>query len=250
MDSSVKSLTNRMETLNAKIELEKRKLEADTQAAREEFEARLASFAARINDTETALASHAAANKQHGKASDEAKVAVDAGVAERDRLRLDTEQLREEIQRIDRNASDALNVYGAGVRSALQEIQTSNWSGGSPVGPLGYFVELKPEARAYGNCLRVMLASSLHSFAVTNHQDRIQLKQILMRHARDPADRERGIIVADTDLFDYQSGEPRPEVFTVLRALNVYTPSRHLCCSRWLRSGTNGSSVSSSTPTR
>ena len=65
------------------------------------------------------------------------------------------------------------------VAMVMKEIQRAQWSGPTPIGPLGAYVELKDFT--YKDVLRVQIGGSLSAFVVANVSDK-RILQDLLRH--------------------------------------------------------------------
>ena len=141
------------------------------------------------------------------------------------------------IQTAKRRENDVFIPYGKDIKRVLENIKKMRWVGDEPLGPLGVYVKAKNPAK-WGEILRNQLSSYLTAFAVTDAQDRIQLKKLLlesgkrvvivaMRRLTHPFVISSGqllIVIYEKDLFDYRSGEPPEHFLTVLRALDVSRP--------------------------
>ena len=143
--------------------------------------------------------------------------------------------LREQIQRCVEQQNNSLAPYGRNLKNVVDHIERTRWHGHKPLGPLGVYVKLKD--RVWADLLRIVLGSHMSSFAVTDNRDVPVLKKLL-RESGKCVDRvlffllvlmtipspNITVFVSEVDLFDYKSGEPSPEVPTILRVIDVSPP--------------------------
>lgn len=102
---------------------------------------------------------------------------------------------------------------GPKVPALLQAINSERGWRSRPIGPLGTHVKLKD--MRWKKVLESVIGNNLNAFFVSNHGDRVRLKKIM-----DRVGVHSPIVIGAETLFDYSSGEPNPEITTILRVLD------------------------------
>ncbi|KAJ7095700.1 P-loop containing nucleoside triphosphate hydrolase protein [Mycena belliarum] len=207
-----------IEEYEAAIAKENKRLEKDSESKRLETQAKLTSARDAIATAEAALI---AIQAQQVSNAEDLKRLKDMGMAAESRRN----DLRAEITNCDgainncRKANqDRYAAYGQNIQKVVERINQTQWYGEKPLGPLGIYVTVRDHK--WADLLRIQLGQLLSSYAVTNPQDIATLKKILVQEGN----QRTQIHFFQPDLFDYSSGEPSADVFTVLRALEVSDP--------------------------
>lgn len=151
-----------------------------------------------------------------------------AACKQRDDQRRVLGDVRQRLQTLERSTTSSLSVYHPAMPAVAAEInrQISQFRE-PPIGPLGQSVKLKKEEWA-GVCENIF-GRNLNAFLVSNFDDARTLRSLLEKKnaytspklARSNASADIPVIISNSDLFDYRSGEPDPKYDTVLRILEV-----------------------------
>ncbi|KAF9483584.1 P-loop containing nucleoside triphosphate hydrolase protein [Pholiota conissans] len=219
MDASVKNIVAQVDELDKRIKEEARRMAAHTQAKHEETQRKLQEAKEQVQIPEREI---------HDLLIERKKLDVEA--ADLDRMRRDKDEAlastRRQIEMCENDITsakkaetDALIPYGRNIKQVLERTKTMRWAGDPPLGPLGLHVKAK-DPKKWGATLRNMLGQYLMAFALTDARDRPQLKKLLM----ETGNTHTIIIIFEKDLFDYRHGEPRENILTVLRALDISDP--------------------------
>ncbi|KAF8551706.1 P-loop containing nucleoside triphosphate hydrolase protein [Imleria badia] len=218
MNTSLTALNRSIKDYEEKIAEEARRLEAHTQVKRDEINRRL----------DAAKEAVAQADRRHKDAidqernkvieRDEVKSRGQAAEGKKNQLQERITECQTMINKCMEQEKNSLAPYGIDIKGVLQSINKVHWHGDTPIGPLGLYVKLRDQK--WAQLLRAQLGNLMTSFACTDARDRPQLKKIL--------DQSRNfhvnVIISERDLFDYRAGEPRENVLSVLRALDVSDP--------------------------
>lgn len=86
------------------------------------------------------------------------------------------QQLQSQSHKFEAQKKNTLNVFGDNIPAVLQDIERERWNE-KPIGPFGRFIKLKEPQ--WARTIESVLASTLDSFLVTNHQDQKKLAKIL-----------------------------------------------------------------------
>lgn len=118
------------------------------------------------------------------------------------------------LSQLRESTTNRLTAFGGPkVPALLQAInQETGWRT-KPIGPLGVHCKLKD--MRWQRVLESVMGNNLNAFFVSNHQDRQRLKRIMDRVACFPP-----VLIGAETLFDYSSGEPNPNILTILRVLD------------------------------
>lgn len=137
-------------------------------------------------------------------------------------IRTTLDEHNSKLEQARRSSGDRLAPYASrdiqGIRNVINEIEVyakqGRWFGFTPVGPFGLHVTLNK--REYSKILETLLAQSLNSFAVENHNDHSLLQSILKRHqCYNP------VLKVSRDSFDYSQGVPDRSFLTALHCLEI-----------------------------
>ncbi|KAG6377141.1 P-loop containing nucleoside triphosphate hydrolase protein [Boletus reticuloceps] len=218
MNASLAALNKAINDYEEKITEEARRLEAHTQVKRDEINRRL----------DTAKEAVAEADRRHKDTidqkrnklteRDEVKSKGQAAEGKKHQLQERITDCQTMINKCKEQEKNSLAPYGHDIKGVLQSISKTHWHGDTPIGPLGLYVKLKDPK--WAQLLRAQLGNLMTSFACTDARDRQQLKRILDQSKNFHVN----VIISERDLFDYRAGEPREDVLTVLRALDVSDP--------------------------
>lgn len=139
---------------------------------------------------DNAKAQHDAAKEAHVKASVDkarAKEAVEAHRHSLDHIDRDYQQLKgrvmdaeskvQNLEALSTSGKGESALYGQAMPKVLRAVDTANWKGTRPVGPLGMYVRLKDNR--WADALRLGIGTLLGGFAATDYQDRAMLRKIL-----------------------------------------------------------------------
>ncbi|KAG9315735.1 P-loop containing nucleoside triphosphate hydrolase protein [Chiua virens] len=218
MNTSLTGVNNAIKEYDAKIAEETRRLEADTQVKRDEINRRLNAAKESVAEADRRLKDVIERKRQELNKRDEIKSKGQAAEEKRKQLQERVSECQTMMNKCKEQEKNSLAPYGNDIKGVLQSISRAHWHGATPIGPLGLFVKLKDQK--WGQLLRAQLGLFMTSFACTDARDRSQLKKILDQSRNSHA----SVIISEKDLFDYRSGEPREDVLTVLRALEVSDP--------------------------
>ncbi|SJX60804.1 related to DNA repair protein rad18 [Sporisorium reilianum f. sp. reilianum] len=118
------------------------------------------------------------------------------------------------LAQLRESSRNRLTAFGGPkVPALLQAINSESGWRSKPLGPLGTHVKLKD--MRWQRVLESVIGNNLNAFFVSNHGDRVRLKRIMDRlGVYSP------IVIGAETPFDYSSGEPHPEITTILRVLD------------------------------
>ncbi|KAJ1029975.1 hypothetical protein NDA16_000888 [Ustilago loliicola] len=118
------------------------------------------------------------------------------------------------LAQLRESTRNRLTAYGGPkVPALMQAINNERGWTSKPIGPLGTHVKLKD--MRWQRVLESVIGNTLNAFFVSNHGDRMRLKNIM-----DRVGVYSPIIIGKEVLFDYTSGEPHPDITTILRVLD------------------------------
>lgn len=213
ISDDIKRLKNSISEFESQIEEENAKLQVDKQAEREELQSKLErvkldieTHTEELRKTELKLQGIKDRREELTRRRTEAETTLKGHKELYDQCR----ELADQLVCLGR---DRVAAFGQNMTELRRLIDSVEWYGEKPIGPLGLFVSLKD--KAFAPVLRITLGSLMQSFAITDARDRDKLKQFLIR-TQNP---KTQIIVTEKDEFDYSSGEPPDNYRTVLRIL-------------------------------
>lgn len=151
-------------------------------AKRQERESKLEEVKEAILRLEAEHGAAVQAEREASSAVDELRSAGEASMATKDTLQKQVLNLETQINRCKLQKKNTLAVYGNNMDVVLKEINGKRWRGEMPIGPLGQYVKLRD--MRYADIIRINLGGVMSSFAVTDAQDRRQLKEILEKHKK------------------------------------------------------------------
>nr|WJN25123.1 DNA repair protein [Pseudozyma thailandica] len=130
------------------------------------------------------------------------------------RLRDEYQSNNARITQLRESTRNRLTAYGGPkVPALVQAINNETGWRSKPLGPLGTHLKLKD--MRWQRVVESVIGNNLNAFFVSNHTDRSRLKQMMDRIGF-----HSPIITGSERLFDYSSGEPDPEILTILRVLD------------------------------
>lgn len=232
MNSSMIALNRSIKDYDEKIAEETRRLEAHTQVKRDEINRRLDAAKEVVAEADRRNKDTIEQKRSELLKRDDVKSKGQAAEGKRQQLQERITECQTMINKCKEQEKNSLAPYGIDIKGVLQSISKAHWHGGTPIGPLGLYVKLKDPK--WAQLLRAQLGNLMTSFACTDARDRSQLKKILDQSKKyfclfillGPtiltfASFHANVIISESDLFDYTAGEPRGDVLTVLRALDV-----------------------------
>ncbi|KAI3616349.1 structural maintenance of chromosomes protein 6 [Moniliophthora roreri] len=219
INNDIKGLNVQIEGFEREIAEEKKRLASDTQAKRDEYECKLQSAREAVDKLIEDRKKAAEVIRTLEAESEAIKITGEAKAQELRTLQSQIERCQDMINRCQRAQQDRFSAYGNNIPAVLQRIKTMRWQGDRPLGPLGLHVKCR-DPQKWAPLLRNQLGRLLTAFAITDARDHLQLKKVLVDHRND----NTMIIIYEKDLFDYSSGEPAPDLLTVLRALEISDP--------------------------
>lgn len=123
-------------------------------------------------------------------------------------------QAQNSIAQYDKAQKNRILLFGNNADRLKQAIDDNNSWLDKPLGPLGLYVKLKEDHKAWNSVIDTVIGGSLGSYLVTNERDERQLRDLMAR-----TQCKAQIIRTRRDLFDYHEGEAPLEHLTILRAL-------------------------------
>ncbi|KAN0087613.1 hypothetical protein V8E55_006234 [Tylopilus felleus] len=215
MNSSLTALNKSIKDYEEKIVEEAQRLEAHTQVKRDEINRRIDAAKEAVAEADRRQKDVIDQKRNKLAERDEVKSKGQAAENKRNQLQERITDCQTMISKCKEQEKNSLAPYGHDIKGVLQSINKMRWHGDTPVGPLGLYVKL--EDQKWASLLRGQLGNLMTSFACTDVRDRPQLKKILDQSKNFHAN----VIISERDLFNYSAGEPRGDVLTVLRALDV-----------------------------
>ncbi|KAG8214643.1 P-loop containing nucleoside triphosphate hydrolase protein [Butyriboletus roseoflavus] len=218
MNSSLTALNRSIKDYDEKIAEETRRLEAHTQAKRDEINRRLDTAKEAVSEADRQNKDIIERKRNKLTERDEIKSKGQAAEVKLQQLQERIVECQTMINKCKEQEKNSLASYGYDIKGVLQSISKIKWHGDAPTGPFGLYVKLKDQK--WAPLLRAQLGNLMMSFACTDARDRLQLKKILDQSNNFHVN----VIISERDLFDYGAGEPRGDILTVLRALDVSDP--------------------------
>ncbi|PPR03753.1 hypothetical protein CVT26_005793 [Gymnopilus dilepis] len=216
INQSLSGINDQIKGFDDAMKKEAQRMAQNTQQKHEETQRRLEQARAVVTDIEKKISDLIMERKDKGLLVTEIKSQGENLDKDLDRLRRTIQDCENTIQMAKQHEQDIYLPYGNNIKLVLEKIKATRWRGDIPLGPLGLYVTAK-EPHVWGDLLRSQLGGFLSTWAITDPDDRPQLRQILQSHGNERV----SILVFQKDLFDYRSGEPPEEYLTVLRALNI-----------------------------
>ncbi|KAF8827799.1 hypothetical protein HHX47_DHR4000302 [Lentinula edodes] len=216
INTSTTAAKNSIQDLERNIAAEIQRSAQDTQEKRDDFTRRMDEARATVAEQESIIKQLSAANSDILRRAQSAEQDGQAKQAELEQLKQNIGTVENSLRQLQRDQDNKYSAYGPGMSQVVARIQQMKWYGDEPLGPLGRYVKVK-DPDAWADLLAQQLGGSLTAFAVTDPRDRDSLKRVL-----DQANlKHNQIIIFEKDRFDYSSGEPAPDVLTVLRAVEI-----------------------------
>lgn len=177
MNDDLQSNTGEIQLLTVQIAEEAAKMQADKQAEREQRHLKIEELAKSIDEQNELL------EKVTGDQTSKRDQLADLNrqlselTSEKGKHEQDARECYEQLLRIDEQAGNRLNAFGKNLENVHRRVKECRWHGRVPIGPLGYFVNLQDQQ--WAQVMRIQLGALARAFAITNHQDKDQLKKIL-----------------------------------------------------------------------
>ncbi|KAK2465406.1 hypothetical protein APHAL10511_002760 [Amanita phalloides] len=219
MDSTLLQLAEQIARYNKDIEAEGHRVEKHTQAKREETDRKLDEAKQVIKDAEGQRAQLAAEFRELDQQNTDLMNVGKEEDARAAELKSQVQRYQEIIEQCKRKENDKYVPYGNNIKLVMEKIRKMNWAGEIPLGPLGLYVNAKDPDK-WGTILRHQLGSYLTAFAITDARDRPVLKKMLSESGNP----NTLIVIYVKDMFDFGHGEPREDVLTVNRSLEISDP--------------------------
>ncbi|KNE91502.1 hypothetical protein PSTG_15098 [Puccinia striiformis f. sp. tritici PST-78] len=213
-DSELRTTDDEISQQIKAINLENSKSLQNTGSSRQQTMERIG----QLNDETSDLESQLAQTQQ--KISGEQEAVKSKNIAKKeceDKLRnmvVDIENNQRAIQEYTSTRKNRLLLFGPAAGKLKQAIESNNSWAEMPIGPLGYHIQIKD--KAWQPVVETVLGGLLRSYMVVNKTD-----EKLLRSLMEQCGCSFPIIRSRRELFDYSGGEPLPEFFTILRALNI-----------------------------
>ncbi|KAJ3717146.1 hypothetical protein C8R42DRAFT_645031 [Lentinula raphanica] len=216
INTSTTAAKRSIEDIDAKIAAETDRLAKDTQEKRDQFNRKLEKAHATVAEQEELIQQLQTAKATNLQRTEDTKRMGEEKNKELTQLKQEIDNTEGLLSQLQRQQDNKYAAYGPGMAQVVAKIQQMKWHGDRPLGPLGIHVKVK-DPDAWADLLAFQLGGSLTAFAVTHPQDRNNLKTLLNQHNF----KNNQIIIYEKDRFDFSSGEPDPDVLTVLRAMEV-----------------------------
>lgn len=107
--------------------------------------------------------------------------------------------LREKLRNLERTKNDAYAAFGLNINHLMRVVATESAWHQKPIGPIGYYVSVKPDYSHWKDLINATLQRTLDSFVVCDEHDR----KILNQHMRDKKI-YKSIIVRKFEQFEYK----------------------------------------------
>ena len=182
MNSSMKTERSNVKAVERQIEAETKRMATHTIERRERARAKLEDAKKAVEDAEKRLKSLEDEAREKEEAADDVKREGERFRVSRDQARNRVQECEAQIKVARDSEKNVLAPYGSGMEAVIREVQTMRWHGQKPLGPLGRFVKLKDPR--WADVLRVNLASTMVSWAITDAKDRGPLKALLERYGK------------------------------------------------------------------
>ncbi|KAJ4001639.1 P-loop containing nucleoside triphosphate hydrolase protein [Lentinula boryana] len=216
INTSTTAAKRSIEDIAHNITIETERLTKDTQEKRDQFKRKLEKAQTTVAQQEEAIEQFHTAKSEISRRIQDTQRAGKEREVEMEQLKQNIGKIENLLNQLQRHEDNKYAAYGPQMAQVVANIQQMKWQGEQPLGPLGRYVKVK-DLDAWADLLAQQLGSSLTAFAVTHPQDRNNLKQLLNHHNF----KNNQIIIYEKDRFDYSSGEPAPDVLTVLRAIEI-----------------------------
>lgn len=109
--------------------------------------------------------------------------------AARDQVSLDAAELAKQIGRLETQKSafelriqSKWNIYGTRIQQVIRDVGLQTWTGSTPIGPIGDFVELLDQS--WHVAVKAAIGSYMTAWIVGHVDDRRLLNNILRRHGK------------------------------------------------------------------
>lgn len=123
-----------------------------------------------------------------------------------------TKKKKEDVEKSQKNKYIAWGPDMIDILNRIDEFK--NWYF-KPIGPIGYFIEIKKEYYLWMDLVNTILQKTLDSFIVSNEHDRKILDSIFKKFKV-----QKSIIIRKNEIFDYENGKVK-NLTTFLDIMNV-----------------------------
>ncbi|OLY84311.1 Structural maintenance of chromosomes protein 6 [Smittium mucronatum] len=214
MNNDARQYRKRYENLEKQIENEKKRLEKDVGSEREKMEKRKAEIENENQEILNELNAGKIKQKEIDMKKSDLNRALNQSLDRAEQFKIRISQKRRDLEKLRNQSGDKLVAFGRGVSEVVSQISKARWTGMTPVGPIGKFVKVAD--RKWSVVIETVLDKSLNMFMVDNHKDRAALDRIMKN-----CDCNSGILVCNSELFDYSGGEPDGSFNTLLRSVEI-----------------------------
>ncbi|KAL5533334.1 SMC6 [Sanghuangporus sanghuang] len=215
MTIELNTANSTIKDLNARIDTETSKLQEDKKAEQEERHRKMEAAKQAINGRELRRSQINDEMRQIDEGTGPLKMKIAQSETVMQNSHSGIQHCSRQLHDLNQKAAgfDRLKVFGKNLPQVHDQIERMQWNGKKPIGPLGMYVSL--DDKKWAPVLRAIVGNLMTSFAVTDPRDRPILRKLLV----DSRNTHMQVVVADSEEFDYRSGEPPEDKLTVLRAL-------------------------------
>ncbi|WVQ83023.1 hypothetical protein IAT38_005161 [Cryptococcus sp. DSM 104549] len=231
LQDDIASERRTLQNVEQNIEAKLRRNEPAMQAERERLIARRTKIEGIISRMQLEKPTLKQKQEEAYSAQQAVKAEIDDLRVQMDEARMTATRCKEHIANLNRQTGDRLSAFGTKIGALMRDIESTQWRGHTPIGPLGMYVKLTD--MRYRTVMHVMLGQIMCAFLVSDHQDRTKLSAMLKRHysngyrpGSDPSPKGRlpAVYTHSGDLFDFSSGDRRSLGETVLSKLEISRP--------------------------
>ncbi|KAJ4482308.1 P-loop containing nucleoside triphosphate hydrolase protein [Lentinula aciculospora] len=216
IDTSTKAAKKSIEDIDCNIAAETARVAKDTQKNRDAFKRKKDEAEATFAEQEDVIQQLATAKADILQRAQNAQRAGEERQAELEQLRQNIANVDNFLRQLQRSEDNKYAAYGPRMAQVVAKIPQMRWYGDEPLGPVGRYMKVK-DPDAWADLLAQQLTHTLTAFAITDPRDRDNLKRLLDQNDF----KNNQIIIFEKDRFDYSSGEPAPDILTVLRAMQI-----------------------------
>ncbi|KAL8844334.1 MAG: hypothetical protein Q9176_001244 [Flavoplaca citrina] len=210
----MKSTEGRMKKGESDIAEEHRRLEEINGGSNARRLVELDEKRSQLSDAKTRLKEHddrlPSLQDERRRASDE----VDKAKEPISKQRQDVQKCEERLNRLIKDKGKQEGAYHAGLPRLLRAIREDGGFQQTPIGPIGYHVQLKKPA--WSSILEKSLGGMLNTFIVISKSDQAKLSQ-MMAHFQC----QYPIVIGNNGRVDTTNHEPDPQFETVLKILEI-----------------------------
>jgi structural maintenance of chromosomes protein 6 len=159
---------------------EEAKLQRDKQAEQEERRRNIEQLKTALKNAEDRLRETNDEIRDLDQRKSTVKAAFDEASASVKTNKQAADTCIQEREQVDNQTRDSVNIFGHNIGQLREQIKKARWHGKMPVGPLGLYVSLKDtKNQQWADIMRIVLARTMNSFAVTDARDQALLRQML-----------------------------------------------------------------------